>query len=164
MSLELPDPRVSQHTVYTISILSTANASCASAVRPAHCAGKLPAAALQHYQLQTQTAIQPGTWCLPGKRPPLAELTTARLLSCPDAVGDKRSKDQGSKGQSLKGQISKATTSGKGKGALNTASRTGKKQPVIQPLGKAPTNKKEEAESVLWGVAVFGLFVTGELQ
>jgi hypothetical protein len=35
---------------------------------------------------------------------------------------------------------------------------------VIQPLGKAPTNKKEESESVLWGVAVFGLFVTGGLQ
>jgi hypothetical protein len=67
-------------------------------------------------------------------------------------VGDKRS------GQSTKSQSAKGA---KGKGALNTASRTGKKQPVIQPLGKAPTNKKEESESVLWGVAVFGLFVTG---
>lgn len=64
------------------------------------------------------------------------------------ATGDnKRSGSQSSKG-----------------GKIATASRTGKKQPLIQPLGKAVSNKKEEGESVLWGVAVFGLFVTGELR
>lgn len=33
----------------------------------------------------------------------------------------------------------------------------------MQPLGKVPTNKKEESESIFWAVAVFGFFLTGVL-
>jgi hypothetical protein len=39
----------------------------------------------------------------------------------------------------------------------------GKKQPLVQPLGKVPTNKKEEGESIFWAIAVFGFFTTGLL-
>jgi hypothetical protein len=44
---------------------------------------------------------------------------------------------------------------------LNTKTRAGIKKPVVQPLGKAPTNSKENAESVLWFVLVGGAFLTG---
>jgi hypothetical protein len=37
-----------------------------------------------------------------------------------------------------------------------------RKQPVVQPLGKVPTNSREEAESIVLAVAVFGFFMTGE--
>ena len=44
---------------------------------------------------------------------------------------------------------------------LGSSSRAGKKQPLVQPLGRAPTNPKENAESVLWFVLVGGFFLTG---
>lgn len=52
------------------------------------------------------------------------------------------------------GQDSKA-------GKAATSSKQNKKKPVVQPLAKAPTNSRENAESVLWFVAVAGLFLTG---
>jgi len=42
-----------------------------------------------------------------------------------------------------------------------TGARTGKDQPLVQPLGKVPINRKEEAESIVLGVMIFGFFMTG---
>lgn len=66
------------------------------------------------------------------------------LLRCrPSAAGDDKKSAQ------------------KGGKVLNSSSRAGKKQPLVQPLGRAPTNSKENAESVLWFVLVGGFFLTG---
>jgi hypothetical protein len=45
--------------------------------------------------------------------------------------------------------------------ATSSSKTGGKKQPVVPRLGAAPTNARENAESVLWFVAVAGFFLTG---
>jgi len=45
-----------------------------------------------------------------------------------------------------------------------TSSKQNKKQPVVPKLGKPPTTPRENAESVLWFVAVAGFFLTGGWQ
>lgn len=44
----------------------------------------------------------------------------------------------------------------------NSKATQASKQSWVQPLGKVPTNRKEEAESIVLAVAIFGFFTTGE--
>lgn len=66
-------------------------------------------------------------------------------------LGDKRSSSQSSK-VSSKGRAASSSTK---------QSNSKKNQPVVPALGKPPTNARENAESVLWFVAIAGFFMTG---
>lgn len=63
--------------------------------------------------------------------------------SCPILIGDDKRGGQSTR--------EKSAPTGK----------EGKKQPLVPPLGRAPSNPRENAESVLWFVAVAGFFLTG---